>query len=130
MTTCWASQAADQEAARIDAAEARDAHIATFTQDATDQVLREDGNIHWLLGADESIEPLLLAVLDADKADAFTAIVALRDGLRAAALASKVIAKDIARRAEKLAEASDDDGESVGRLVLRDFGFPSVRGDQ
>lgn len=133
MTTCWASQAADQEAARIDAADRRAEFVGQFTQDATDEVIGDDGNWHWLLGMDNSgkLEAAFLAVLSADKAEAFDKIVALRDALRADA--QLVLAEAIKTAAEKLADAADEsaaDDAAWQRFESRWDGpaFPSLRG--
>lgn len=131
--TCWASQAADNHAADEGRAEARAEHVGTFTQDATDEVLSEDGNCHWLLGAVDSIEPLFLAALWASPEDAFAKIVALRDALRTAAQQNKVIAADIADRAEKLARGfeREPDFDRLNTLPLAAVCpvpmFPQVR---
>ena len=82
--TCWASQAADNHAAQEDAAEARAAFVERFAQDAADELLAEDSNAQYLLGKTDALEALLLAVLDADPQNAYSRIVAMRDGLRAA----------------------------------------------
>lgn len=99
--TCWASQAADNHAAQEDAAEARAAFVERFAQDAADELLAEDGNAQYLLGKTDALEALLLAVLDADPQNAYSRIVAMRDGLRAEMY--RHYSPEVNKRARKLA---------------------------
>ena len=107
--TCWASQAADNHAAQEDAAEARAAFVERFAQDAADELLAEDGNAQYLLGKTDALEALLLAVLDADPQNAYTRIVAMRDGLRAEMY--RCYEDEVEDRAEKLAREFERDDE-------------------
>lgn len=102
MTTCWASQAADQEAARIDQADRRDEFVAKFTQDACDELLAEDGEAAYLC-QNPAITVRLLSVLIADKETAYSRVLNLREALRAQVL--KDYPEGVRVRAEKLADA-------------------------
>lgn len=105
MTTCWASQAADQEAARIDQADRRDEFVGQFTQDACDEIICEDGESAYLCQT-PALTVRLLSVIFADKDNAYSRAVNLRDALRAEVL--KAYPQGVQLRAEKLAAAAMD----------------------
>lgn len=136
MTTCWASQAADQEAARIDAAEARDEFVGQFTQDACDEILAEDDEAHFLIGRSPALCALFDKVLNADEKNAYMSILLLREALREQVL--KDYPQGVRVRAEKLADkqladmADDVPFERLNKLPLASIcpvpAFPGVRG--
>lgn len=79
---------------------------ASFTTDATDEVIGDDGNWHWLLGMDNSGKleaAFLAAVMDSDASNVMARVIALREQLRADA--AVVLAEAIKTTAEKMAEA-------------------------
>ena len=121
--TCWASQSADNHAAQEDAAEKRAAFVERFAQDAADELLAEDGNAQYLLGKTDALEALLLAVLDADPQNAYTRVVAMRDGLRAEMY--RCYEDEVEDRAEKLAREYESDALAD---VCPVPSFPSLRG--
>lgn len=129
--TCWASQSADNHAAQEDDAEKRAAFLDRFAQDAADELLAEDGNAQYLLGKTDALEALLLAVLDADPQNAYTRIVAMRDGLRAEMY--RCYEDEVEDRAEKLAREfeSEADFDRLNTLPLASVFpvpmFPQVR---
>lgn len=105
MTTCWASQAADNHAAREDAAEARAEFVALFADDAADEVLAIPGTMPDLLyhgDTDGKLEALLLAVLDAGNSEPLSLRVhAMREAMRAKVAGSS----EVTLRSIKLADA-------------------------
>ena len=131
MTTCWASQAADQEAARIDQADRRDEFVGQFTQDACDEILAEDDEAHFLIGRSPALCALLGNVLNADEKNAYMSVLLLREALREQVL--KDYPEGVRVRAEKLADAADEsaaDDAAWQRFESRWDGpaFPSLRG--
>ena len=130
MTTCWASQAADNHAAQEDAAEARAAFVERFAQDAADELLAEDGNAAYLVQESPAIETLFLQLLWADQATAFAKVCALRDSLRDTAI--KRWSESVRLRAEALAMQAMEEGaqhRAESRQEARqafDAMFPSV----
>ena len=131
MTTCWASQAADQEAARIDQADRRDEFVGQFTQDACDEILAEDDEAHFLIGRSPALCALFGNVLNADEKNAYMSVLLLREALREQVL--KDYPEGVRVRAEKLADAADEsaaDDAAWQRFESRWDGpaFPSLRG--
>jgi hypothetical protein len=128
MSTCWASQAADNHAAAEDQAEARAEFVARFETDACDEMLAESGEVHYLIGDSDEVGALFDSLLDADKGNAYSRVVALREALRAEVL--KRYAEGVRARAEKLADAHTElmqEDYSAGRDALEHLGFPSIR---
>ena len=103
--TCWASIAADQHAADEDQAERRAEYVATFVQDACDEIICEDGESAYLCQK-PALTVRLLSVIFADKDNAYGRAVNLRDALRAEVL--KAYPQGVQLRAEKLAAAAMD----------------------
>ena len=136
MTTCWASQAADQEAARIDQADRRDEFVGQFTQDACDEILAEDDEAHFLIGRSPALCTLFGNVLNADEKSAYMSVLLLREALREQVL--KDYPEGVRVRAEKLANkqladmADEVPFHRLNELPLAAIcpvpAFPSLRG--
>jgi hypothetical protein len=129
MSTCWASQAADNHAAAEDRAEARAEFVARFETDACDEMLAESGEVHYLIGDSDEVGALFDGLIwDADKSNAYGLLASLREALRAEVL--KRYAEGVRARAEKLADAHTElmqEDYSAGRDALEHLGFPSIR---
>jgi hypothetical protein len=127
--TCWASQAADDHAATVDQAEAREAYVALFHDDAADASLREGGAADLIYHQSTGkLESLLLAVLDADKDNAYSRACALRDALRAEAWDK--YAPSLKVDAERLADGRIEESrwDAAESRMCEVPAFPSIRG--
>lgn len=91
-----------------DEAEAFQDYMERVWDDATDAVLADDGNTHWLLGDDARCDKALMAVLDlTDQAPLNVRVQELREALRAAA--TKMLDDAIRAKCEQMAECAAEE---------------------